>query len=97
MKKKYIFKLYVVNSATMSMAAEKNIKKILKQTLNKKQYEFSVIDIVENFDQAEVDGVIATPTLVLETEKHTRKIVGDFSDIKKIIKQLGLYGRHINI
>ena len=52
--------------------------------------ELTVVDVVEKPDLAEQARVLATPTLIKESPAPVRRIIGDLSDIQKVMTGLGL-------
>jgi circadian clock protein KaiB len=58
--------------------------------------DIEVIDILASPERAEAAGVLATPTLSNESCKPPRRIVGDLSDVVKVIEFLGLPRRSVS-
>ncbi len=85
----YILKLYVTNlTPKIESAVEK-----LKDTFDKElsgEYDLSVINILENSQMAEDDRVLATPTLIKQLPDPVKRIIGDISNIDKVMVGLGL-------
>ncbi len=52
------------------------------------EFELSVIDVLERPDLAEDVLILATPTLVKETPHPSHRLIGDLSDIDKVIRGL---------
>lgn len=86
---KYILKLYVTEGSSNSMRAIKNLKKIL-QALPDDKYEVEIINLLKNPELSIIDSIIATPTLVKSYPFPPRKVIGDLSDVEKVIYGLGL-------
>jgi len=84
----YVFKLYVVNTASASQKIVKKIKKILDEAGIK--YLFEVIDVLENPELTVDAGIAATPTLVKEAPPPVKKIVGRLDDKQKVLVGLGI-------
>lgn len=84
---KTILKLYVTGKTSRSRQAVTNLEKICREDL-KGQYEISIIDVLEQPQFAENEKIIATPTLVKELPPPIRRVIGDLSDIEKVL--LGL-------
>ncbi len=84
----YVFKLYVVNTASASQKTIRHIKKILEKAGIK--YSLEVIDVLENPELAVDAGIAATPTLVKEAPPPIKKIVGRLDDKSKILADLGI-------
>jgi circadian clock protein KaiB len=86
---KYILKLYVTEGSSNSMRAIKNLKKIL-EVLPEDKYEIEIINLLKNPELSIIDGIIATPTLIKSYPLPPRKVIGDLSDVEKVIYGLGL-------
>ena len=83
----YILRLYITGMTPNSRRAVENINKICEEYL-KGRYDLEVIDIYQQPDQA-VDGqIIAAPTLVKCAPHPTRRLIGDLSNLPKVL--LGL-------
>lgn len=59
-------------------------------TLADGEYDITVVDVDKHPEQAEIDQILATPTLIKEYPLPQRRIIGDLSDIEKVKKALGL-------
>jgi circadian clock protein KaiB len=82
-------KLYVTGRTPRSEQAIANIEQICQETLGGK-CNISIIDVLEQPELAEEERILATPTLVKESPYPTRRVIGDLSDIEKVIWALGL-------
>jgi circadian clock protein KaiB len=88
-KIKYVLKLFVAGMSVSSMHAIENLKSIIEEYLQD-QCSLQIIDI-NKYPQALIQNdIIACPTLVKEQPSPFKKIVGDLSDRKKVLKGLGL-------
>ena len=88
----YELRIYIVGSSkssTKAMKAVENLEKLLKGKLQNK-YNLNTIDVLKNPQLAQEDGVFATPTMVKLNPPPIRKIVGDLSDVEKVVDILGL-------
>jgi len=85
----YEFRLYVVGRTPRSEKAVETLKAILSHSI-RNGHDLEVIDLMANPDEAERDGIIATPTLVKASPPPVRKVIGDFSNAEKVAKILGL-------
>ena len=52
--------------------------------------DMEVIDILESPEIAEANRILATPTLVKEVPEPVRKVIGDISDVGRVLKFLGI-------
>lgn len=83
----YILKLYISGSSPRAQAAIANLERICEQDLAGR-YTLEIIDVLENPGAAEMDKILATPTLVKRLPPPLRRVIGDLSDKDKVL--LGL-------
>jgi len=86
---KYILRLYITGQTTRSQRAVENLRRICESEL-KGQYELIVIDILEHPQFAEDERILAPPTLIKEVPPPLRRIIGDLSDIERVLFGLDL-------
>jgi circadian clock protein KaiB len=84
-------RLYVAGQTPKSMAALSNLKKICAAHLNGK-YELEVIDLIKDPQLAQGDQILAIPTLVRNLPVPIRKIIGDLSNVDRVLVGLDLRG-----
>jgi circadian clock protein KaiB len=82
-------KLYVAGQTPKSLAALANLSKICKEHLLGR-YKLQVIDLVKKPQLAKGDQILAIPTLVRKLPMPIRKIIGDLSDLEKVVIVLNL-------
>ena len=92
MSNKMLLKLYVTGKTPRSERAIANLRRICQEDLQD-QYELSIIDVLEQPQLAEDEKILATPTLTKELPPPLRKIIGDLSDIEKVLLGLDLQAR----
>ncbi len=85
----YRFRLYTAGPTPQSTRAVVNIRKICEEHL-KGRYELEVLDLVQNPSAAQIDQVIAAPTLAKISPLPVRRFIGDLSHTERILKGLGL-------
>jgi len=83
-------RLYVAGQTPKSLAAFANLKKICEEYL-KDKYTIEVIDLLENPTLAKGDQILAIPTLVRQLPAPIRKIIGDLSNMERVLVGLDLY------
>lgn len=83
-------RLYVSGQALNSRAAIRNLESLRAELTSEAAVE--VIDVREQPELAEEDRILATPTLVRRQPPPVRKIIGDLSDIKRVLVGLDLDG-----
>jgi circadian clock protein KaiB len=86
---KYVLSLYVSGSTLKSALAIKNIKRICEQYL-KNRYDLEVIDVYQQPNLARDEQIVAVPTLIKRIPLPLRRLVGDMSNLKKVLFGLDL-------
>ncbi len=89
MAAKCVLKLYITGHTANSEKAIENLKAVLESELND-LYTLKVIDVLKNPQLAEEDKILATPTLTKVLPPPVRKIIGDLSDVEKVLLGLDL-------
>jgi circadian clock protein KaiB len=84
-----ILKLYIAGATRHSLAAVTNITKICETYLSD-NYELEVIDIYQQPELAQSEQIVAAPTLIRYSPEPTRRLIGDLSDITRVMMALGL-------
>ena len=82
-------RLYVAGQTPKSLAALFNLKKICTEHLSG-NYTLEVIDLMKNPQLAQGDQILAIPTLVRNLPRPIRKIIGDLSNVDRVIIGLNL-------
>ena len=86
---KYVLCLYVSGSTSKSALAVENIKRICEQHL-KNRYDLEVIDIYQQPNLARDEQIVAVPTLIKRFPPPVRRLIGDLSNLKKVLFGLDL-------
>lgn len=81
-------RLYVSGHALNSRTAIRNLES-LKEMLGTPAA-VEVIDVRERPELAEEDRILATPTLVRREPTPVRKIIGDLSDLQRVLAGLDI-------
>jgi circadian clock protein KaiB len=82
-------RLYVAGQTPKSLAALTNLKKICTEHLEN-SYKLQVIDLMKTPQLAQGDQILAIPTLVRKLPQPIRKIIGDLSDLERVLVGLDL-------
>jgi circadian clock protein KaiB len=82
-------RLYVAGQTPKSLAALRNLKQICSDHLDGK-YRLEVIDLMRNPQLAQGDQILAIPTLVRNLPRPIRKIIGDLSNVERVLVGLDL-------
>ena len=85
------FKLYIVQNSPRTAVTVDKLTEILKDEFND-HYALEVIDVFENAEMTERDGILATPTLIKNSPEPRKRIIGDFSDKESVFIALRLVG-----
>ncbi len=83
----YQLKLFITGESTNSVKAITNIKSICEQYI-KGNYTLEIIDIYQQPLLAQQEQIIALPLLIKLSPQPSRRLVGDMSDTKKVLKGL---------
>ena len=85
-------RLFVTDWTPRCVVAYKNLNRICAERLGDK-CKIEVVDLLEHPEQAKAQQIVAVPTLVRDSPGPERKMIGDFSQEEKLLKNLGLEGR----
>lgn len=88
-KEKYILRLYITGATNRSNIALINLKKICDEYLEGR-YELEVIDLYKKPFLAKNEQIIAAPTLIKKLPLPFRRLIGDMSNIEKVLMGLDL-------
>src|SRR3954454_14481980 len=88
-EEKYELRLYIAGKTTKSVAALQNLNKLCEEHL-KGKYIIEVIDLLVHPQLAEGDQIFAIPTLVKKVPEPIRKIIGDLSNVEKVLVGLNI-------
>jgi circadian clock protein KaiB len=81
----YVLHLFVTGSDLTTKKILETIHQVLEKELQS-PYTLKVIDILKHPEQAEIDRVLATPTLVRIFPQPVRRIVGEFDDLQRLVQ-----------
>jgi circadian clock protein KaiB len=85
----YVLRLYVAGMTARSLRAIAAIKDICEEHLAGR-YELDVIDLYQQPVLAKGDQIVATPTLLKQLPAPLRKLIGDLSDVERVLVGLDL-------
>jgi circadian clock protein KaiB len=86
---KYVLRLYISGSTSKSALAVENIKRVCEQHL-KNRYDLEVIDIYQQASLARDEQIVAAPTLIKRLPLPLRRLIGDLSNVNKVLFGLDL-------
>jgi circadian clock protein KaiB len=85
----YQLRLFVTGASPNSSRAITNLKQIC-ETHIKGKYELEIIDVYQQPLIAEKEQIIALPMLIKKSPSPERRLIGDMSDIDKVLRGLNL-------
>ena len=77
-------RLYVTGQSPNSIRAIENLRRVCEEH-NPGRYQIEVVDLLENPRLAVQDQILAVPTVVRKLPTPIKKIVGDLSDIDRLL------------
>lgn len=86
---KFRLKLYVTDHTLRSRQALAQLRRLCEEKFSG-EYELEVVDVLEHPKEAAAERILATPTVVRELPHPMRRIIGDLSDIDKVLAGLAL-------
>ena len=86
----YVLRLYVAGTSPNSVRAITNLKEICEHHLSD-HYDLEIVDVYQQIEKAAEDQLIALPLLVKRSPGQERRLIGDMSDEKKVLRGLGIY------
>jgi len=88
-KSQLSLKLFVTGASPNSAKAIANLKNICEQYFDSK-YDLEIIDVYQQPLRAKEEQIVALPMLLKFFPLPAKKLIGDLSDTKKVLKALGL-------
>lgn len=83
----YVLRLFVSGHTAATEQTLKSLHQLLEHSLSS-PYTLQVIDVFKHPDRAEANQISATPTLLRVWPEPVRKIVGDLTDIERVLRVL---------
>ena len=87
--KTYLLRLFVAGTTSRSERTIQNLHRICRAYLVGR-YDLEIVDIYQHPALAEADQIVAAPTLLKLRPLPVRRIIGDLSDIARVLRGLGL-------
>ena len=91
-EEKYVLRLYISGLTPRSTEALATIRALCAEHLQGR-FQLEVIDLYQSPERAETDEIIATPTLIKQLPAPLRRLVGDLSDVERVLVGLNLRKR----
>ena len=86
---KWILRLYVAGETERSLTAFANLKKICEEHLANR-HAIEVIDLSKQPELAQNDQIVALPTLVRKLPTPIRRVIGDLSNLDRVLVGMDL-------
>jgi circadian clock protein KaiB len=86
---RWILRLYVAGETPKSLTAFANLKKICEEHLANR-YSIEVIDLTKHPQLAQNDQIVALPTLVRKLPEPIRRVIGDLSNLERVLVGMDL-------
>lgn len=86
---RYVLRLYVAGATAGSVRAIEAIRRVCAEQLEGR-YELEVLDIYQLPEQAKTHDIVAVPTLIRQLPAPLRVLVGDLSDVQRVLVALDL-------
>ena len=86
---RYLLRLYVAGATAGSVRAIESIRRVCNEQLEDR-YELKVIDIYQQPEQAKQEDIVAVPTLVKQLPEPLRVLVGDLSELERVLVALDI-------
>jgi circadian clock protein KaiB len=90
----YVLRLYVTGMTERSAAAIATLRSLCTKYLQGR-YELEVIDIYQHPALARDEQIIAAPTLVKKLPLPLRRLIGNLSDVERVLIGLDLRPREV--
>jgi len=88
-EERWELRLYVAGETPRSVEALARLKRICEEHLLGR-YSIEVVDLIKNPTLAEGDQIIAIPTVVRRLPAPMKKIIGDLSNLERVLVGLDL-------
>ena len=85
----YLLRLLITGATPNSARAIANLKDIC-ETYLKGNYELEIIDVYQQPAIAENEQIVALPLLIKKSPLPQKRLIGDMSDIEKVLRGLNL-------
>jgi circadian clock protein KaiB len=87
---RYVLRLYVSGTTPQSTQDILNIKRICEAHLPGR-YDLEVIDLYQQPDMTRREQILAAPTLVKSLPLPSRRMIGNLSDVERVLAALDLH------
>lgn len=81
--------LFVVGKDPNSLLAQENLRNICAEHLSLGTCTVTIVDVLQDFQAALDNNVLVTPTLLVEGPRGRSTIIGNLSDVDRIVLTIG--------
>jgi circadian clock protein KaiB len=82
-------RLYVAGQTPKSLTAFANLKQLCEEHLSGR-YQIEIIDLIKQPQLAQNDQIVALPTLVRKLPAPIKRVIGDLSNLERVMVGLDL-------
>ena len=86
---RFLLRLFIAGTSSRSQRTITNLRGICTVHLANR-FDLEIVDFYQHPALAEADQIVAAPTLLKLRPLPVRRIIGDLSDITKVLRGLGL-------
>ena len=86
---RFVLRMFVAGMTARSQRTIANLRAICATHL-RDRVDLEIVDIYQHPALAEADQIVAAPTLLKLQPLPVRRIIGDLSDVKRVLRGLGL-------
>lgn len=86
---RYVLKLYITGNRPLSLRAIANVREICEKRL-KGRYRLEVVDLYQQPHLAKKERILAAPTLIKTLPAPLRRMIGDLSNVERLLWGLDL-------
>ena len=87
----YLLRLYMAGNGPNSQKALSNLRNLCQQHLEGR-FTIETVDVVEDFQAAAKDNILVTPALILVAPLPKVTVLGNLSDLPRVLAALRLSG-----
>ncbi|NOT01830.1 MAG: circadian clock protein KaiB [Phycisphaerales bacterium] len=87
----YLLRLFIAGNGQNSQTALANLRGLCREYLNGR-CTIETIDVVKDFEAAVRDNILVTPALILVDPRPRVMVLGNLSDLPKVLAALRLSG-----
>ena len=88
----YLLRLFMAGNGQNSQKALVNLRSLCREHLNGR-CTIETVDVVKNFKAAVRNNILVTPALILVAPRPRAMVLGNLSDLPKVLAALRLSGR----